>query len=48
METRAKSLVHGGVGGEQSPVSIVTADSNSTFHSPHTCSCAHVQMPQCF
>lgn len=38
METRAKFL--GYVGG-QSPINIVTTDSNSTFHSPHTCSCAH-------
>lgn len=45
METRAKFL---GYDGGQSPINIVTTDSNSTFHSPHTCSCAHARVPQCF
>lgn len=40
--TRAKFLGHGrGWVGDWSPRSIVTADFNPPFHSPHTCSRAH-------
>lgn len=46
MGTRATVVGGGRGGGDQSFSSIVTANSNPSFHSPYTCSRARAGVPQ--